>query len=86
MRNSIAFRAGAGLDPVLVDGDRAGGDPGGAGDHPLPAVLDRDDAVVLEGQVGLVVHAVEALDDRFLHLVDAFGGTPVSGSTRRIAS
>src|SRR5680860_1310781 len=43
-------------------------------DHPLPAVLDRHDAVVLEGQVGLVVHEVEALHGRFLDLVDAFGG------------
>ena len=67
------LRPGAALDPVLVDPDRAGGDPGGAGDHPLPAVLDRHYVVVLEGEVGLVVHAVEALDDRFLHLVDAFG-------------
>src|ERR1700761_2209489 len=28
--------------------------------------------IVLEGEMGLVVHAVEALDDRFLDLVDAF--------------
>ena len=62
---------GAGLDLVLVDGDGAGGDPGRAGDHPLPAVLDRHDAVALERQVRLVVHAVEALDDRLLDLVDA---------------
>src|SRR3954452_3888807 len=45
------LRARAGLDPVLVHPDRAGGDPGSAGDHPLPAVFDRHDAVVLEGEV-----------------------------------
>ncbi len=39
-------------------------------DHPLPAVLDRLDAAVDEAQVGLVVHAVEALHDRLLDLVD----------------
>src|SRR6185312_1976543 len=66
-------RAGAALDPLGVDLHRAGGDPGGAGDHPRPALADRRDAVLLEGQVRLVVHAVEALDHRFLHLVDAFG-------------
>ena len=33
-----------------------------------------DHAVVLERQVGLVVHAVQALDDRLLDLVDALGG------------
>src|SRR5215207_6016016 len=73
------FRPRAALDPALVDGDRAGGDPRGAGDHPLPAVLDRDDAVALEGQVGLVVHAVQALDHRFLYLVDALGRDPRFG-------
>ena len=41
--DSAASGAGAGLDLVGVDGDRARGDPGRAGDHPLPAVLDRLD-------------------------------------------
>src|SRR5881394_2368315 len=67
------FGAGAALDPVLVDGHRAGGDPRGARNHPFPAILDRHDAIVLEGEVGLVVHTVEALHDRFLHFVDPFG-------------
>ena len=40
------------------------------GDHPLPAVLDRLDAPVVEAQVRLVVHAVQALHDRLLDLVD----------------
>ena len=65
---------GAGLDLVLVDGDRAGGDPGGAGDHPLPAVLDRDDPVLLDRQVGLVVQAAQALHDGLLDLVEALRG------------
>src|SRR5262249_30474573 len=71
--------ARAALDPVLVDGDGAGRHPRGPGDHPFPAVLDRDHPVELEGEVGLVVHAVEALDDRFLHLVEAFLGDPGLG-------
>ena len=62
--------ARAGLDVVGVDGDRARGDPRRPGDHPLPAVLDRLDAAVVEAEVGLVVHALQALDDRLLHLVD----------------
>jgi hypothetical protein len=62
--------ARAGLDLVGVDGDRARRDPRRAGDHPLPAVLDRLDATVPEPQMGLVVHAVQALDDRLLQLVD----------------
>ncbi len=73
------FGARAALDPVLVDPHRAGSDPRGAGDHPLPAVLDRDDVVVLEGEVGLVVHAVDALHERLLHLVDALGEDPAVG-------
>ena len=40
------------------------------GDHPLPAVLDRLDASVVEAQMGLVVHALQALHDGLLHLVD----------------
>ena len=79
MRNSIASGPEQLSTRSWSTRDRAGGDPGGAGDHPLPAVLDRHDAVVLEGQVGLVVHAVEALDDRFLDLVDAFGEDPGLG-------
>ena len=62
--------ARARLDVVGVDGDRARGDPRRPGDHPLPAVLDRLDAAVVEAEVRLVVHALEALDDRLLHLVD----------------
>ena len=62
--------ARARLDVVGVDGDRARGHPGGAGDHPLPAVLDRLDAAVVEAEMGLVVHALQALDDGLLHLVD----------------
>ena len=46
---------------------------GRARDHPLPAVLDRLDAAVDEAEVGLVVHAVEALHDRLLDLVDDLG-------------
>ena len=63
----------AALDVVGVDGHRARGDPRGAGHHPLPAVLDRLDAPVDEAEVGLVVHAVEALHDRLLDLVDHLG-------------
>ena len=62
--------ARAGLDRVGVDRHRAGGDPRRAGDHPLPAVLDRLDAAVVEAEVRLVVHAVQALHDRLLDLVD----------------
>ena len=64
------LRARAALDVVGVDGDGARGDPRRARDHPLPAVLDRLDAAVDEAQVGLVVHAVQALHDRLLDLVD----------------
>src|SRR5215218_6669188 len=60
----------AGLHGVRVDGDGAGGDPRRAGHHPLPAVLDRLDPRVVEGQVRLVVHAVQALHDGLLDLVD----------------
>ena len=63
----------AALDVVGVDGDRAGGDPGRAGDHPLPTVLDRLDPAVGEAEVGLVVHAVQALHDGLLQLVDDLG-------------
>ena len=65
--------ARAGLDVVGVDGDRAGGDPRRAGDHPLPAVLDGLDAAVGERQVRLVVHALQALHDGLLDLVDDLG-------------
>ena len=64
--------ARAGLDVVGVDRDRARRDPRRAGDHPLPAILDRFDAAVVEAEVRLVVHALEALDDGLLHLVDDF--------------
>ena len=74
MSASAASGPGAGLDLVLVDRHRAGGDPRGAGDHPLPAVLDRDDEVLLDREMGLVVHAVEALDDGLLDLLDPLGG------------
>jgi hypothetical protein len=65
----------AGLGPraclyvVGVDGDRARGHPGRAGDHPFPAVLDRLHPAVVEPEMRLVVHAFQALDDRLLHLV-----------------
>ena len=62
----------ADLDIVGIDRDGAGGDPGRAGDHPLPTVLDRLDATVGKAEVGLVVHAVQALHDRLLQLVDDF--------------
>ena len=65
--------ARAGLDVLGVDGDGARGDPRRAGDHPLPAVLDRLDAALAEAEVGLVVHAVQALDDGLLELVDHLG-------------
>jgi adenosylmethionine-8-amino-7-oxononanoate aminotransferase len=64
------LRTRAGLDVVGVDRHRARGDPRRAGDHPLPAILDRLDAAVDEAEVRLVVHAVEALHDRLLDLVD----------------
>ena len=67
------LRAGAGLHLVLVDGHRAGGDEGLAGDHSLPPVLHGDHAAVLHRQVGLVVHAVEALHDRLLDLLHSVG-------------
>ena len=63
----------AALDVVGIDRDGARGDPGRAGDHPFPAVLDRLDAAVGETEVRLVVHAVEALHDGLLELVDDFG-------------
>ena len=43
------------------------------GDHPLPAVLDRLDATVVKAEMRLVVHALQALHDRLLHLVDHLG-------------
>ena len=33
-------------------------------------ILDRFNPTVVEAEVGLIVHALEALHDRFLHLVD----------------
>src|SRR5207249_12309319 len=42
-------------------------------DHAFPAVLDRFHAAVVEAEMGLVVHAVEALHDGLLELVDDFG-------------
>jgi hypothetical protein len=60
---------GARLHLLSVDGDRAGRDPRGTRDHPLPAVLDRLHAVVVEPQMGLVMHAFQALHHRLLHLV-----------------
>ena len=77
MRRVGGIGARARLDQVLVDRDRAGCDPWPARDHPLPAILDLLDVAVAEVQVRLVVHAVDALDDRFLYLVDPLGGLPV---------
>jgi hypothetical protein len=68
---------GTGLDRLGVHRDGAGRHPRRADDHPLPAVLDRLDAVVVEDQVRLVVHAVQALDDgllQFVHDVGALAG------------
>ena len=65
--------ARARLDLVGVDRHGARGDPRRAGDHPLPAVLDRLDAAVAEAEVRLVVHAVQALHDGLLELVDDLG-------------
>ena len=59
----------AGLDVVGVDADGARGDPRRSGDHPLPPILDRLDPPVVEAQMGLVVHALQALHDGLLHLV-----------------
>ena len=48
--------------------------------HGVPATIRSqrssmpDHAVALEGQMRLVVHAVQALDHRLLHLVDPLGG------------
>ena len=64
------LRAGAALDVFGVDGHGARGDPGSPGDHPFPAILDRLDAAVGEAEVRLVVHAVQALHDGLLQLVD----------------
>ena len=73
------IRAGAGLDLVLVDGDGARGDVRLPRDHALPSLLDRDDAAVGDRQVRLIVHAVEALDDGLLDLLDAVGGLAALG-------
>jgi hypothetical protein len=77
---------GAGLDRVRVDGHGAGRHPRRAGDHPLPAVLDRLDAAVVERQVRLVVHAVQALHDGLLDLVDDLRALARDGSMRWMPS
>jgi hypothetical protein len=59
------------VDFVRIHGDCAGGNPWRAGDHAFPTVADRLHPAVNEGQVRLIVHAVEALDDRVLDLVHA---------------
>ena len=64
--------ARAALDVFGVHRHRARGDPRRARDHPFPAILDRLDAAVVEAEVRLVVHAVQALHDRLLQLVDDF--------------
>jgi hypothetical protein len=56
---------------VGIHGDCAGGDPRGSRDHAFPTVAHRLDPPINEGQVRLIVHAVEALDDRVLDLVHA---------------
>ena len=63
-------RASARLDVVVDDGHGARRDPRRAGDHPLPAVLDRLDAPIMEREMRLVVHAIHALDHSLMHLVD----------------
>jgi hypothetical protein len=80
------LRARAGLDRVGVDGHRARRDPRRAGDHPLPAVLDRLDAAVVEREVRLVVHAVQALHDGLLDLVDDLRALARHGSMRWMPS
>ena len=67
------LRARTGLDVLGVDGDRAGRHPWRTRDHPLPAILDGLDASIVEAKMRLIVHALKALDDRFLHLVDDVG-------------
>src|SRR5829696_694130 len=73
------LRARAALDLVLVHCHGAGGDPRRPGDHPLPAVLDRDDPVVLDRQVRLVMEAAQALNDRLLDFVEALRGLAALG-------
>jgi hypothetical protein len=70
------LRARARLHGLRVHGHGAGRHPGCAHHHPLPAILDRLDAVVVEDEVGLIVHAVKALDDGFLQLVHDLGTAP----------
>ena len=70
------LRPGADLHVVGLDGHRARGNPRRAGDHPLPAVLDRLHAPAGEAEVRLVVHAVQALHHRLLQLVDDFRALP----------
>src|SRR5205814_1842439 len=73
---------GAGLDLFGIDGHGAGGNPGRAYDHALPAILDGLDAadaptvllVERQRQVRLIVQAVEALDHGLLDLVDRVRG------------
>src|SRR4029079_18077034 len=62
-----------------VDGHGAGRHPRRARDHPLPAVLDRLDAPVVEREVRLVMTAIEALDDGLLQLVDHLRPLPAHG-------
>src|SRR5437763_11460826 len=66
------LRAGARLDVVSVDRDGARRDPRRSRDHSLPAILDRLDPAVVESEMRLVVHALQALDHSLLHLVDDF--------------
>ncbi len=67
------LRARTGLDLFLVDPHSARGDERLTGHHALPAILNRHDAPFVDGQVRLVVHAVEALHDGLLDLVNALG-------------
>ena len=61
---------GTRLHVVGIDRDGARCHPRRTGDHPLPAILDRLDAAVVEPEMRLIVHALEALHDGLLHLID----------------
>ena len=76
---SAASGPGARLDAVGVHRHRARRHPRRPHHHPLPPVLDRLDPVVVEDQMRLVVHAVQALDDGLLQLVHDVGALAGDG-------
>ena len=69
----------AGLDVVGVDGHGARRNPWRPGDHPLPTILDRLDTAIVKPEMRLIVHALEALHDGLLHLVDHLAALPAVG-------